>query len=150
VPFQQGFNRGLAVLMLAAALGACRGEEVTPSPAATASPALRTDVSVTEISLGSAVGPDRRVARPRDVFAPSDTVYTSVVTEGSGRSGRLSARWTHQKAEVVAESSLDIAPDATTVSEFHISKPNGLAPGGYEVEIFLDGASAGKRSFSVE
>jgi hypothetical protein len=141
--------RALSILALTSALGGCRGEEVAPSPAATASPTLRSDVSVTEISLGRAVGPDRRVAQPRDVFAPSDTAYASVVTEGSGRRGRLAARWTHN-ADVVAESSLDIAPDATTVSEFHISKPNGLARGGYEVEIFLDGASAGKRSFSVE
>jgi hypothetical protein len=147
---RDSLRRALSILALTAALGGCRGEEVAPSPAATASPTLRSDVSVTEISLGSAVGPDRRVAQPRDAFAPHDTVYASVVTEGSGRSGRLAARWTHQNAEVVAESSLDIALDATTVSEFHISKPNGLARGGYEVEIFLDGASAGKRSFSVE
>jgi uncharacterized protein YfaS (alpha-2-macroglobulin family) len=142
-------RRALSILALTAALSGCRGEEVAPSPAATASPTLRSDVSVTEISLGRAVGADRRVAQPRDVFAPNDTVYASVVTEGSGRPGRLAARWT-QNADVVVESSLDIAPDATTVSEFHISKPNGLARGGYEVEIFLDGASAGKRSFSVE
>jgi hypothetical protein len=146
---RDSLRRALSILTLTAALSGCRAEEVAPSPAATSSPTLRSDVSVTEISLGRAVGADRRVAQPRDVFAPNDTVYASVVTEGSGRRGRLAARWT-QNAHVVAESSLDIAPDATTVSEFHISKPNGLARGGYEVEIFLDGASAGKRSFSVE
>jgi hypothetical protein len=50
----------------------------------------------------------------------------------------------------VSEGSLDIAPSGTTVSEFHISRPEGLSPGRYEVEIFLDGASAGKRTFSVQ
>lgn len=133
-----------------AVLAACRGGEVAPSSAATASPALRSDVRVTEISLGSAVGPDRRVSQPREVFAPGDTVYVSVVTEGSGRTGQLQARWTDQDSRVVAESTLAIAPEATTVSEFHISKPKGLVPGGYKVEILLDGASVGKRRFSVE
>lgn len=131
-------------------LGACRGGEVAPSPTATPSPALRSDISVTEISLGSSIGPDRRVSQPRQVFSPSDTVYASVVTKGSGSRGQLKARWTDQGSKVVAESALDISAEGTTVSEFHISKPNGLAAGGYEVEIFLDGASTGKRSFSVQ
>jgi hypothetical protein len=143
-------DRAPSALALIAVLAACRGGEVAPSPAATASPALRSDVSVTEISLGNAVGPDRRVSQPREVFSPGDTVYVSVVTEGSGRPGQLKARWTDQDAKVVTESSLAIAPEATTVSEFHISKPKGLVPGAYEVEIFLDGASAGKKRFSVE
>ena len=38
----------------------------------------------------------------------------------------------------------------TTASEFHISRPEGLPVGRYQVEIFLDGASAGKRAFAVQ
>jgi hypothetical protein len=137
------------LIALAASLAGCQGRQATPAPAASSGPALRTDVTFTDIRLGRAVDDGRRVAETRDVFAPADTVYVSVVMEGSGPRGVLKARWTNQGSELVAESSLDIVPSGTTVSEFHISRPGGLALGGYQVEIFFDGAATGKRSFSV-
>jgi len=138
-------------LALTAVLGGCRGRDGAPDPqVAAASPALRSDVKVTEISLGRAIETSRRVPQPQETFAPGDTVYASVVTEGAARRGQLKARWTYQDSQVVSEASLDIAPSETTASEFHISRPEGLPAGRYQVEIFLDGASAGKRAFSVQ
>lgn len=145
-------RRALPSLALGLALVGCRGGEAPPSaqpPQTTRGPAPRSDVTVTEISLGRALEPDRRVARPVDVFAPTDTVYASVVTQGSASDGLLKARWTYENSEVVAESSLYIAPSGMTASEFHISRAEGLPRGAYEVEITLDGRAAGKRSFSV-
>jgi hypothetical protein len=139
----------VSCLTLAAVFGACRGRAPEPQVAA-ASPTLRTDVKVSEISLGRAVDTSRHVAEPLETFAPGDTVYASVVTEGTARPGVLKARWTYQDSEVLSESSLDIAPTGTTTTEFHVSRPEGMRPGGYQVEIFFDGASAGKRSFSVK
>ena len=133
-----------------AVLVSCRAGDRSPDPGPSPSPTLRADVSVTEISLGRAVETNRRVAQPREDFVPADTVYASVVTEGSARRVLLKARWTYQGSDVVSESSLDIAPSGATVSEFHVSRPEGLPPGRYQVEIFLDGASAGKRGFSVQ
>ncbi len=139
----------VSCLTLAALFGACRGREPEPRVAA-ASPALRTDVKVTEISVGRAVDTRRRVAEPLETFAPGDTVYASVVTEGTARPGVLKARWTYEDSEVLSEASLEIAPAGTTATEFHVSRPEGLRPGNYQVEIFFDGASAGKRAFSVK
>lgn len=136
-------------LTLTAVLGACRGREPEPQVAA-ASPALRTDVRVTGIGLGRAVDGSRRVAEPLETFAPGDTIYVSVVTEGTARNGVLKARWTYQDSEVLTETPLEIAPAGTTATEFHISRPEGLRTGNYQVEIFLDGAPAGKRAFSVK
>jgi len=136
-------------LTLTAVAGACRGREPEPQVAA-ASPTPRTDVRVTGISLGRAVDTSRRVAEPLETFAPADTIYASVVTEGTARHGGLKAKWTYQDSEVLSEASLEIAPTETTVTEFHISRPEGLRPGNYQVEIFFDGASAGKRAFSVK
>jgi hypothetical protein len=133
-----------------AVVGGCRASERSPAAGPSPSPTLRSDVGVTEITLGRALETNRRVAEPRETFAPADTVYASVVTEGSARRVVLKARWTYQGSEVVSEPSLDIAPSGTTVSEFHISRPEGLPRGPYQVEIFLDGASAGKRGFSVQ
>jgi len=138
-------------LVLLAVLGGCRGRDGAPdAQVAAASPALRSDVTVTEIVLGRSIETSRRVGEPRESFAPGDTVYVSVVIEGSARRVALKARWTSQDSRVVSEATLDIAPSGTTVSEFHISRPEGLPPGPYQVEIFLDGASAGKRTFSVQ
>ena len=138
----------ICIALLTGGLGGCRGREAEPQVAA-ASPTLRTDVRVTEISLGRVIDPSRRVAEPRDTFAPGDTIYASVVTEGTARHGVLKARWTYQDSEVVSEASLEIAPTDTTATEFHVSRPDGLRAGRYEVEVFFDGALAGKRTFSV-
>jgi len=35
------------------------------------------------------------------------------------------------------------------VTEFHISKPGGWPEGDYKVEVMLNGASAGTKSFKV-
>jgi hypothetical protein len=138
-------------LALMAFFGACRGRDGAPeAQVAAASPTLRTDVSVSEITLGRAIETSRRVVQPQDTFAPADTVYASVVLEGSARHAGLKARWTSADGQVVSEASLEVAPTVTTVSEFHISRPDGLPSGPYQVEIFLDGASAGKRTFTVQ
>jgi hypothetical protein len=144
---RQALVPGLALMAL---FGGCRGRDGAPeAQVAAASPTLRTDVSVTEITLGRAIETSRRVVQPQDTFAPADTVYASVVLAGSARHAALTARWTSADGQVVSEASLQVAPTITTVSEFHISRPDGLPAGPYQVEIFLDGASAGKRTFSV-
>ena len=135
----------LALLLVVAG---CRGGAVPGSDAAAAARS-RTDVTVTDISLGRSLRADRRIAEPAAAFAPADTVYASVVTEGTGPDGVLKARWTYEGSRVLAEPALTIAPRATTVNEFHISKGDGLPRGAYEVEVFLDGAAVGKRRFSV-
>lgn len=138
------------LIVLVALLAGCRGDQAAPTPVASSAPVLRTDVTFTDIRLGRAVDDGRRVEEALDVFAPADTVYASVLTTGSGPRGVLKARWTYAGSEVVAQSSLAIVPSGTTVSEFHISRPAGLSRGSYQVEIFFDGAVAGKRSFSVQ
>ena len=140
----------LCCLGLIAVLAGCRAGERSRDPGPSPSPTLRADVTVSEISLGRTLETNRRVAQPREDFAPADTVYVSVVTDGSAPRALLKARWTYQGSEVVSESSLDIAPSGVTASEFHVSRPEGLPRGRYQVEIFLDGASAGKRAFSVQ
>jgi hypothetical protein len=142
-------NCALRCVALMAVLAGCRGRE-SPDAQAAASAAPRSDVSVTRISLGRALDRNGWVAQPVQAFAPADTVYASVVTERSARQGLLKARWTYQNSEIVSESSFYIAPSGTTTSVFHISRPEGLPPGRYQVEIFFDGASAGKRTFSVQ
>jgi len=107
-------------------------------------------VQVTELRLGPAVGLDKRVAVESPSFHPQDIIFVSVVTQGFASRVRLSARWVDPAGRLLEEMDQAIAPAGTAVSEFHLWKPGGFAPGAYQVEIWLDGARVDARSFTVE
>lgn len=105
-------------------------------------------LQVTTIQLGRAINADNTVASHTTTFKPSDTVYVSVRTGGSG-SGVLSVRWTYE-GRVVGEPKKEISYQGAASTEFHLQNVGGFPPGNYEVEVFLDGQSAGSRAFRVE
>jgi hypothetical protein len=148
-------SAGLAcVLALATLAAACQKKEA-PAPAAEVTPSAPTGmaapaVRVTDVQLGTAVGADKRVTDPKDRFSPKDTIFVSVVTEGSAPSATVSARWTFQDGQVVKEDSRSIAPTGTEATEFSIQKPDGWPAGDYKVEIRLNGQTAETKSFKVE
>jgi hypothetical protein len=137
-----------AVLGAAAALWPSRQSEPVEHPARADGSGLPA-LAVTDLQLGRGIGLDKRVVEPTEVFAPNDTIYASVVTEGTAEYVRLTARW-RRDGNVVAEVSQGIEPSGTAVSEFNMSRPRGFAPGEYEVEILVDGAPAGGRRFTVK
>ena len=113
-------------------------------------PAVQTGVTVTDIDVGRSVTADKTIAERTDSFQSTDTFYVSVKTDGPGPSATLTARWTYQDGQVVDESRQNIAPTGSaTVTEFHLSKPDGWPAGGYKVEVLLNGISAGTREFKV-
>ncbi len=127
-------------LLLAAAAFGCSASK----------PAAQAGVRVTQIDVGRSIAADKTIAEKTDSFRPADTFYVSVKTDGSGPSVNLTARWTYQDGQVVDESRQDITPKGgATVTEFHLSKPDGWPAGGYKVEVLLNGASAGAREFKV-
>jgi len=135
--------------LVAAAVGlaclACNAQQaVAPETAAGAA-----NITVTEVTLGTEVGLDKKVRAPKEVFAPEDTIYASVVTEGRSSDTLLAARWL-QGETVLQEIAQAIAPDGTATSEFHISKPGGFARGTYDVEILVEGRPVQKRRFTVQ
>jgi hypothetical protein len=144
----------IPALLFAFALLAC-GRSDTPAPApptatppvsapAPAAPAAR----VGAIELGSALGADGRVAAAAQVFAPADTIYVSVLTEGTAPGAELSARWTYEDGQLVSEGRETLASSRST-TQFHIAKPDGWPVGRYRVAIALDGQPAGTRDFEV-
>lgn len=137
----------MAVLLGAAALWPRRPAPEIEGPArADASGPLA--VAVADVQLGRSVGLDKRITEPADVFAPADTVYASVVTEGQAEHVRLTTRWRHGD-RVEAEVSQGIAPAGRAVSEFNVSRPRGWAPGDYEVQILVNDVPAAARRFAV-
>lgn len=126
---------------------ACQREEATDTADDTdivedAGPAL----DVTDVALGRSIGADKRVVDEVGDFAPTDTIYASVETSGTG-SGTLSARWTFEDGQVVDEGSQSVS--GASVTEFHVSNPAGWPAGHYEVVISLDGDEVDRAGFDV-
>jgi hypothetical protein len=141
----------LVLLALPLALAACRRSE-SPAPPGAPTPQVSAPAPsfrITGIELGRAVGADRRVTAPTTQFAPSDTIYASVGSDGSAGSVTLRARWTYEDGQIVNETSETITPGGPAATEFHIAKPDGWPPGRYKVEITSNGMSAGAREFEV-
>lgn len=135
-------------------LGACAQDaEVEEEVDAPATSEIGTDegLRVTEVDLGRSIGADGRVNDDDDTdeFGPNDTIYASVDTEGTAR-GTLTARWTYEDGQVVDESSQTLSPTGASVTEFHISKPDGLPAGEYKLEILLDGRVIETKDFEVQ
>ena len=138
-----GARAALLLLCLAGGAGCRRSSPPTPSP-------TPHSVRVTDLRVGAGVGLDKRVPVEVLAFRPDDTVFVSIVTEGFASRVRLSARWLGPSGRLLEEMDQAIAPAGTAVSEFHLWKPGGFARGAYQVEIWLDGARVGERSFTVQ
>jgi hypothetical protein len=122
----------------------------TPPAAPATTPPAVSAVKVTTIELGNQLGANKRVAEQKTSFAPSDTIYVSVVTDGSAQHATLTARWIYQDGQLVNESIQTIAPTGSAATEFHIAKPSGWPAGTYKVEVSLNGNAAGTKEFEVK
>jgi ABC-type oligopeptide transport system substrate-binding subunit len=139
---------GISILALTLAAGlsaACARSGENPGATGTTGTSIR----VSRIDMGRSLNADRTINDATDSFKPNDTIYASIVTEGSATT-TLKARWTYQDGQVVNESTQTIAPAGDARTEFHIAKPDGWPTGKYTLEIFVDGSSAATRDFDVE
>jgi hypothetical protein len=107
-------------------------------------------VRVTDLQLGRTIGADRRVTGETDDFRPSETIYASVITEGTAPSATLTARWLYEDGQVVDSTARTIAPSGAEATEFHISKPSGWPKGKYRVEVALNGGAPESKEFEVK
>jgi hypothetical protein len=151
----------LIVAALTSGLVSCKKESPPTAPATTApttapqvtAPPAATDVvSVANVSLGKALGPDKKVTATTDTFAKGDTIYAVVETTGSG-TATVKAKWTYIKGDktaAVSESTQTIKTTGPAVNEFHVSKPDGWPLGEYQVEILVNDKSAGTKKFTVK
>jgi hypothetical protein len=140
----------LSLALALAAAGGCKKAETPPTAPPSAGTPAAAAVQVTEVEVGNALGPDKRVRTPMTTFSPKDVIMASVVTQGSAPSIELSARWTYQDGQVVNETKRSIAPAGTVATEFSIQKPDGWPVGAYKVEISLDGRPVQSKAFQVQ
>ena len=86
----------------------------------------------------------------KTAFAPRDTIYASVATEGgTGAKTSLKALWTYGDGQKVMESVQELMPAGPAVTEFRIEKASGWPTGRYTVTLTLDGKPAGSKEFEV-
>jgi hypothetical protein len=103
---------------------------------------------VTTIQLGRAVNADHTVSSFTTTFSPDDSVYLSVLTTGVG-SGTISVRWKYGGA-VINEPKQEVSYRIDAVTDFKLQSGGGGFPvGSYSAEVFLNGQSAGVRTFTV-
>jgi hypothetical protein len=149
----------IPVLALALAVlvsPACKREEATPTGTSTPPAASTPPVSapaafrVTSVELGKGVDASKRVSEPTTSFAPSDTIYASVVSEGSAPEVELVTRWTYEDGQVVDESTQVIRASGPAATEFHIAKPDGWPAGRYKVEVNANGSTVATKEFTVQ
>ncbi len=155
------FHRTTTLILLGCiALFGCKKKEEAPPPEATVTPApvetpaptpASVPFKVTSIDLGKAIGPDKKVTEATTTFAPKDTIYAVVNSEGEAPSVKLTAKWTYgDKGQSVKDDKVTITPTGPEATEFHISKASGWPVGKYKVEILADGTSAGTQEFEVK
>jgi hypothetical protein len=139
----------LAAILLATVVVpglACKKSEPPPPPPApaTVAPTPPPPLAVGTVTLGNALGADKRVTAPLEAFGAKDTIYASVETSGTGHA-KLRALWSFVKGEKTAkvdETTIEFDSTAPAVNEFHVAKPSGWPKGDYKVEIFLGDAEA--------
>ena len=126
-----------------------------PAPAPSAAPApapASAGIAVSSVTAGSAIGADKKVTIATDTFAPTDTMYVSVDTSGTG-TAKLDAKWTYRKGDkvaVVKEDSMTVNTTGPATNEFHVSKPDGWPAGNYQVEVLLDDKVVQTKKFAVK
>jgi len=139
----------------AAAAAAPAAQAPAAQPAAPAAPAAAADtLKVGSVTLGNAVGSDKKVAKEKTTFAPTDkTIYASVATEGTTAGATLNAKWTYQDGETtttVSDISQSISTDGPAVTTFKIQNPNEWPEGKYKVTVSLNGQAVGNEAFEVK
>jgi hypothetical protein len=123
-----------------------------PAPSATAPMAMNNApaaVTFGSVELGSTVDASNKILASGTSFAPTDTIYASVDTSGSGNA-TLAAKWTYQDGQTVHEDSKTLNAMGPETTAFMISKPGGFAAGNYKVEISLNGSQVASKDFTVK
>jgi hypothetical protein len=141
---------GLVSLVVVAALGGAACGRRAPAPAAEAP--TTGALEVREITLGNAIGADKRVLMPKTAFGVHDTIYAAVATDGAPPTATLAARWTFlggDQPSLLDSTAQTIAPAGPAVTEFHVSRSDEWPAGAYRVEIFAGERLVGTREFEV-
>jgi len=113
----------------------------TPQAATEANPAAapartKGPFAIVGVDLGTAVGPDGRIATPADHLPSSDTMHAVLRTEGKPEAMTLTARWSYNRQTNLGKQDILVTPDAKTPLAAAITKAGGFQKGQYRIEIW--------------
>ena len=154
---------GVAVIALALLLAGCGRDAPTdgaaPSDATSSasSDAPGTDaealppgtLEAVALELGTALDADGRVAVVTERVRAGDAVHVSLVTVGEAEAATLNARWRDGTGTEIAADERAISAAGPAVHTFTRKPETPWTPGRYEVEVSINGESAGVRGFEV-
>lgn len=138
----------------AAASTAAAAPAAQPAAAPAAPAAASESLKVDSVTLGSAVGADKKVSKAKTTFTPNEkTIYASVATDGTTAGATLNAKWTFQDGDTVttvSDISQSVSTDGPAVTTFKIQNPNEWPEGKYKVVVSLNGQAVGNEAFEVK
>ena len=146
-----------ALLSMMALAGGCGGSDQSRAEGAETGATASAGVAaantgprhVSSVMIGKRIGSGNRMTEPTFQFAPQDTVFLSVGTEGGSGPDRLTAAWRSQTGEVLQQSTEVVRPGRQNTA-FQLSQPKALKPGTYKVIVFLGGDSVDTKLFVVK
>lgn len=147
--------KNVAIILALLAVALLSSHSVTY--AAEPSPVADSGIEILDVRLGTHVDSKKRVPVPYTSFRPSEpTIVASVHTfapPGSAIDATLGALWTFDTAEgpqTVIDASAELEFDGEGFTVFKISNVNPWPSGTYHLELFLEGGTAYKTTFSVK
>lgn len=105
-------------------------------------------VRVIRIDLGGHLNDEGNLTAASETFTPTDTVYGSIATEGTG-AATLAAEWVGADGRVLAKQTQQINPTKPAHFEFHFAPSGGWPTGRHKVTFTLNGGGARTREFEV-
>jgi hypothetical protein len=145
-------------LILAGTLAACKKKDettltdTTSLGTTTATVAIdTTPVRVSDIQVGKGVGTDKKIGDQMTSFGVRDTMYVAVITDGAAKDAKLTTKWTYNGKQVVKELNETVSTTGgEAVTDFHVEKKTAWPKGKYQVEVLLNGVSAGTKDLEVK
>lgn len=119
--------------------------EVDSEPPATSTGNLE----AVALELGTALDADGRVLATVERVRSGDAVHVSLVTIGAAETAKLAVRWRDAAGLGIGADERAISATGPAVHTFSLKPESDWALGTYEVEVSINGESAGLRTFEV-
>ena len=107
------------------------------------------DTTISMIDTSNAASETELTGPLSDQFAPQDSIFMAIRTNGTAEKYTISSKWFYPDGEVITENSQIVTGAGPTSTIFSMSKPDGWAPGTYKVEYAINGTLQQTKTFVV-
>jgi hypothetical protein len=104
-------------------------------------------LQVETLQLGRSLNADNSVADPTTTFKPNETIYVSALNAERG-DGTIRVKW-YYGTQLLSDREKQVSFKGAGATEFNLQAAGNFPPGDYSVEVEVNGASVGKRNFSI-